>query len=354
MVDTSSIDLLSVLPVRLKRVASTNGGEYHGPCPFCGGEDRFAVWPRPRDGKNPHMWCRSCGFSGDAVTFTMRYYGLKFIEACERINIRLPELQKAAQAQRKPATPERPIATADVDDSKLCHTESWQFGAWGFVLDAQAALQTDEARAARDYLTARGIDEATQKAAWLGYNATDKHLNWGMDKAAWLPAGIVIPWLQDGEIVRINIRRMGDDVNRRYIQPAGGANALYGYGHIRPNQVVFMTEGEFDALLLKRVLAESFRRCHDAMLFTVVATGSSAGARVIRHIQQLSLARGVVFAFDADEAGDQAAAYWAQALMGIPMVRARPPVGKDITDLYKAGFDILAWLKCLTNMESAA
>ncbi|MBV9711108.1 MAG: hypothetical protein JO011_09365, partial [Ktedonobacteraceae bacterium] len=29
----------------LRRVASTHGGEYAGPCPFCGGTDRFRVWP---------------------------------------------------------------------------------------------------------------------------------------------------------------------------------------------------------------------------------------------------------------------------------------------------------------------
>ncbi|MBZ0307011.1 MAG: hypothetical protein K8I82_13155, partial [Anaerolineae bacterium] len=42
----------------LKRVASTNGGEYHGPCPFCGGKDRFIVQPdQPCGGR----WsCRHC------------------------------------------------------------------------------------------------------------------------------------------------------------------------------------------------------------------------------------------------------------------------------------------------------
>ena len=40
-------DLLTLIgcDTALKKVASTKGGEYAGPCPFCGGRDRFRVWP---------------------------------------------------------------------------------------------------------------------------------------------------------------------------------------------------------------------------------------------------------------------------------------------------------------------
>ena len=43
--DTSGVDLLSVIgsATTLKKVAATDGGEYAGPCPFCGGDDRFRV-----------------------------------------------------------------------------------------------------------------------------------------------------------------------------------------------------------------------------------------------------------------------------------------------------------------------
>jgi hypothetical protein len=52
-----SVDLLALVGrvVALKRMASTNGGEYAGPCPFCGGTDRFHVWPA---GDPPGWWCR--------------------------------------------------------------------------------------------------------------------------------------------------------------------------------------------------------------------------------------------------------------------------------------------------------
>ena len=60
--DTSSVDLLALIgqDVPLKRQSNHAGGEYHGPCPFCGGfdkpdADRFVVWPRRN-----RYWCRKC------------------------------------------------------------------------------------------------------------------------------------------------------------------------------------------------------------------------------------------------------------------------------------------------------
>lgn len=50
----------------LKRVAATNGGEWAGPCPVCGGDDRLRAWPDPREG-NPRAWCRQCGRAGDVL-----------------------------------------------------------------------------------------------------------------------------------------------------------------------------------------------------------------------------------------------------------------------------------------------
>ncbi len=49
-----------------------NGREYHGPCPACGGEDRFVVWPET-------AWCRQCHLSWDIVTAAE-----SLIPGCER------------------------------------------------------------------------------------------------------------------------------------------------------------------------------------------------------------------------------------------------------------------------------
>lgn len=66
--------------------ARTSGGEYHGPCPSCGGADRFCAWPRHPDG--PRAWCRQCHPEVmDPVAFLEWRDGLSFPEACARLGV---------------------------------------------------------------------------------------------------------------------------------------------------------------------------------------------------------------------------------------------------------------------------
>src|SRR5450759_324100 len=83
-------DLLDLIgrDVTLRRVASTNGGEYAGPCPFCGsGDDRFRVWP-----EEGRYWCRVCERHGDGIQYLRDRHGLGYREARERLG--LAELER--------------------------------------------------------------------------------------------------------------------------------------------------------------------------------------------------------------------------------------------------------------------
>lgn len=53
--------------------------EYCCPCPFCGGTDRFCVWPD--DNK---AWCRGCGWAGDDIQFYIDKDGLSFKDAAAK------------------------------------------------------------------------------------------------------------------------------------------------------------------------------------------------------------------------------------------------------------------------------
>lgn len=57
--------------------------EYHGPCPWCGGHDRFVVFAN-----EDRYWCRGgekggagCGKKGDAIQYLRDYKGMSFQEA---------------------------------------------------------------------------------------------------------------------------------------------------------------------------------------------------------------------------------------------------------------------------------
>lgn len=59
---------LEAAGVQLRRVGRTNGGEWAGPCPLCGGRDRLRAWPSPSKG-HPRAWCRQCKRTGDALAW---------------------------------------------------------------------------------------------------------------------------------------------------------------------------------------------------------------------------------------------------------------------------------------------
>lgn len=71
------LDLLNDDGIDTKKVSTTNGGEYAGPCPACGGTDRFRVWPQ-----NGRYWCRGCGKSGDAIQYLRDFRSLSYHDAC--------------------------------------------------------------------------------------------------------------------------------------------------------------------------------------------------------------------------------------------------------------------------------
>lgn len=91
MIDTAALkshapDLLSLVSplVDTRKAASQNGGEWSGPCPFCGGKDRFSVQPYHDE---PRWLCRHCtdGVWKDIIEFVMRRDGGTFEDACRSI-----------------------------------------------------------------------------------------------------------------------------------------------------------------------------------------------------------------------------------------------------------------------------
>jgi len=70
--------------VSLKR-KSTATEEYSGPCPLCGGTDRFVVWPA--EGR---FLCRQCGFKGDAYQYLITTRNVPFQDAYKELNPTTP------------------------------------------------------------------------------------------------------------------------------------------------------------------------------------------------------------------------------------------------------------------------
>lgn len=325
MIDQSHINLLNLIPTPLKRVGMTGGGEYHGPCPFCGGKDRFIV--HPNDGNGGHWWCRQCDHHGDALAFVMQHEQLDFKAACARLSVTAPETQ-----QRQPLQPQPAFRASDLRQY-ACFEAGWQSSAVTFCYDAAGRLWDAWQGRAGEYLEGRGISLNMARAAFLGLNEHSYKATWGSEQV-WLPRGIVIPWQIDGELWNARVRRPNADLkgsDDKYISPKGSAGvAMYRAGMIQPCFHVVMVEGEFDALVLQDALNRRGLARHVA-----ISIGSNTGARLQRWVGLLYGVQSVVLAFDADEAGDAAAGYWSAAL-GRKARRLRP-FQKDITDMWRTG-----------------
>jgi len=334
--NTSHLDLLRLLgrDTTLKRVTNSNGGEYAGPCPWCGGRDRFRVWPHD---KWPHYWCRQCGRRGDAIQYLRDFNNLTFSQACQMLGLSSSEISPTG-----PRTcPGRSPAMVE-NNWRAFSDPGWQSAARDFLVWAQGMLHSSKGKRGRDYLHERGLTDSVIEGACLGYNPQRRKERWG---ATWveLVPGIVIPWVEKVEsrrdppqacdrIWKVNLRRL-DKKLPKYQAANGSANGLYGVSSIFHNAVVVMVEGEFCALSLQVAAPQ---------VAIPVATGSITNARLHRWIGHLSLASRIVVAFDAEDKADAAAIWWQEAFPDTAILLR--PTRHDVNDMLMAGDDITSWL----------
>ena len=307
----------------LRRVAGSEGGEYAGACPFCGGRDRFRVQPAA------HRWlCRHCteGKWQDVIAYVMRREACDFRRACELLGAAetLPTRPTHIAPQPTPAGP--PESSPPLAE--------WQAKACEVMAACEGALWAVEGQQARDWLHRRGLSDDTLRHWRIGYWPGDSH-EWREIAGLRVPCGIVIPCEVGGAIWYLKTRRATGDP--KYIQAKGSRPALFGADTLRGRpgrSIAVLCEGEFDAMLLWQ----------EAQDLAGVATLGSATARLdvsAWGAYLLPLAR-LLIAYDTDEAGSEGA-----HTMGSLTARARlitVPGGNDITDYHVGGGNLRAWL----------
>jgi DNA primase len=337
MIDTTHVGLLALMSkdISLKRVASTSGGEYAGPCPFCGGTDRFRVWPHA---DKPGYWCRQCGRHGDAIQYLRDLHGLSFEQACAELGLAESHNQQKPPGTRRPVP--RPNTSLLGREWQALTDQRWQQAGHDFVSRSMETLHSAKGEAGLAYLHQRSLTDLTIEQAGLGYNPSPLNQRWGTVETE-LPQGIVIPWIEHrpnealpngDQLWKVNIRRMGGE-KPKYQMAKGSANGLYGISSLQLGDTVIMVEGEFCALSLRQAVPDTV---------TPVATGSVSGSRLYRWIARLALADKIILAFDADEPGDKAAQWW-QSAFPHTAVRLRP-TRHDVNDMLTAGDNIADWL----------
>lgn len=342
------LDLLIEKGITTKKVASTGGGEYASPCPGCGGDDRFRVWPDKREG-NGSFWCRQCGESGDTITFLMKFSGMTYPEACKAAG---KELKKPAryQAPRPPDKKSKSVKTAlegrvflDIPEG-VADIKLWREKAGELVDRAhQELLSNDPVRA---WLRRRGIKKKALIKFKLGLNVgkDGKDLwrpreSWGLEtvfkkpgqkKRLWIPRGLVIPKMAGDQVERIRLRRKGKDAPRYYVIPGSGMKKL---SIINIERAAIVVESELDAVLLDQEAGG---------LVSIVALGSTSNDldnELFVCMKQTSI---ILLSLDFDKPGLKACQWWVD---NFPQaVRWPVPKGGDPGEAFKAGVNIREWV----------
>jgi DNA primase len=341
MIDTTrihqSVDLLTLIgrDTELKRVASTNGGEWAGPCPFCGGRDRFRVWPNANP---PRWWCRQCARNGDAIAYIMQRDGLGFRAAYDALSAPRETLRISRPAQDQiglqyPVPPSLcdPIPPLPQAENNGPPCETWQNRGREFVTYTQAQLWGDLGERALAYLRNRGLSDDTIRFFGLGYNPADLHDKpdrWGLaGKDIWLAGGVVIPCEVAGALWYVKIRRLAG--KPKYIQPRGSKAALFGADDLgNEGRLLLLTEGEFDCMLGKQELGD---------LVDVATLGGAARGIDARWLPYLLPYKRILAAYDQDGPGQKGAAKLSQASRRILRINF---ADGDLTDYFLSGGDL--------------
>jgi len=301
--------------------------EMSGPCPKCGGHDRFHC-------KAGLFFCRQCydlgnGKAHDIFGFYEWLEGWDFLTTCEALDGKaLPEPKRKAQPEPSTRRWEGLPANRDL-----------QAQAMQIRLDCAAALWEPIGERARVWLNERGLNDETLKAHYIGFNEKSRRLH-----GLYVHRGITIPHWQESTNTLSGIKiRLSTNKSDKYRSIAGSRPSLYLADNLAGHDVAVICEGEFDGLLLHQEAGD---------LVGVCALGSAgnkraaidAGLPFLLHVKRLLLAT------DNDAEGEGAAAAILERTRRAR--RLHVPEGNDITDYWKAGGDLRAWVSnALTELE---
>lgn len=233
-IDRANQHDIRLLANRYVELHKSSVHEVAGPCPKCGGTDRFFV--------GQHFFgCRQCPQpkTHGAINFVM------WVDNCN-----FPEAVAALEGNMLPSAPAHPIAPAalvvDWRDPR------WQYTAtWLYQQANRRLLTSPEAEPGRAYLLGRGIQSDAWRTFRLGFNpAVSIPETQGQSQA---PA-IAIPWLVRGRVRGIRYRFLKRHQGHKQTAYYGSSftGVLYGgqalVGSNQKEGALLVVEGELNAV----------------------------------------------------------------------------------------------------------
>lgn len=187
------------------------------------------------------------------------------------------------------------------------------------------ALHRHTGRRARDYLISRGLDAHTLIQHRIGY--VDAPYSGDENFKGMISIPYFTAW---GDFLGFRFRNL--DTGPKYLSPTGAKPHLYNMGALLHNQV-WLTEGEFDALVLTQA-------GYPAIGTPGVSAFKPAWKWLFAYMDRVTIC------FDGDKPGREAAHRVSRLLAGVvdDVVVCELPDNEDVTSL---------WLKDRTRLERA-
>lgn len=265
-----------------------SSNELAGPCPRCGGEDRFYV---SRD----HFACRQCNpRGGDAIDFLRWLHGVDFKEALHMLD------SSAAPALQRKATPIKAPEPSTWDGNAMLSK----------LVRMQQALHGAQS-AGSDYLGERRLTMETARAYGLGL--TEDALGKG-------PA-LAIPWFRSHVLTAIRYRFLHSVGKQKMISEPGSRFGGYLFGgQALPLSMDSMFLGQRSLLICEgEINAMSLYQVGKAMRVDVLSVGGEAAILPESLVNFAARYRARVVWFDKRERAQEhakaldALAFWSEA-----------------------------------------
>jgi DNA primase len=262
-----------------------------------------------------------CAIEGDAIKWLEVYHGLSFLEACQVLNGGQPVVSKKGRRSGI-ATPKPQSEKSEPPDPE------WQAMARTIIGQAHTFLCSKQGGKAFAYLRGRGLQPQIIHEAQLGYipGHYTAYKNCRLPSGARfdVPCGILIPWLIDGEVWGIKVRRAAGSI--KYVQVKGSrisGQALYWSDNLINNFPVLFVEGEFDCLIAWQEAAD---------LASPVTLGAASNRLDPRWFGAVGACSKVLLSYDGDQAGAKGAAHLGELAK---FARRLPLTTKDVSDYHK-------------------
>lgn len=233
----ASTDLVAIAQRYTALRKISRSGEQAGPCPLCGGMDRFHV-------KDDRFYCRQCyPRGGDVIDLVMLVENLPFLDACRALTGRSSVFER--QDQTSLSRPEQREPSTDWMGKRF------QTSAQRTIQATHALLCHEQGSVGQDYLRQRGLLPEMWHTYKLGYGQTFHPVRRQQQ------AAIFLPWVTaDGtHITAIQHRFIEPSLakHERYSFKAGSSPLLFGLHALTPAETLVIVEGEFNCMALHQV-----------------------------------------------------------------------------------------------------